>query len=66
MTESLKNAVRYSIALGRRWFRWMILSLTGLLLQLIIPIVTWSVINVTADVINFCVISLDTNQVSWE
>ena len=44
------------------------LSLSGLkawmLLQLFIPLITWSVINVTAEVNNFCLISLDTNRVS--
>ena len=36
------------------------------LLQLLIPQVTWSVVNVTADVKDFRLISLDTNRVSRE
>ena len=37
-----------------------------MLLQLLIPLITWSVVNVSADVINFHLISLDTSLVSWE
>ena len=52
--ESLKSAVRYSILLDPRCFRWKMLSLSGpnarVLLQLFIPLVTWSVVNVTAEV----------------
>ena len=63
MIESLKSAVRYSIALGPRCFRWKILSLSGpkarVLLHILIPLVTWSVVNVTADVKDFRLISLD-------
>ena len=44
------------------------LTLSGpkalVLLQLLIPLVTWSVVNVTAEVNNICLVSLDTNQVS--
>ena len=47
VTESLKSAVRYSIPLDPRCFRWKMLSLSGpkarVLLQLLIPLVTWSV-----------------------
>ena len=54
VTESLKSAVRYLILLDPRCFRWKMLSLSGpkarLLLQLLIPLVTWSVENVTAEV----------------
>ena len=32
------------------------------LMQLIIPLLTWSVVNVTADINYF---SLDTSQISW-
>ena len=43
VTESLKSAVRYSIALGPRFFRLKILSLSGpkalVLLQFLIPVV---------------------------
>ena len=37
-----------------------------MLLQLFIPLVTWSVVNVTADVYDFRLISLDTSGVSRE
>ena len=46
------------------------LSLSGpnawVLLQLLIPLVTWSVVNVTAEVNDFRLISLDTNRISRE
>ena len=46
------------------------LSLSGpkarVLLLLLIPLVTWSVVNVTAGVKYFRLISLDTNRVSRE
>ena len=46
------------------------LSLFGpkarVLLQLLIPLVAWSVVNVTAEVKDFRLISLDTNRVSRE
>ena len=52
VTESLKSAVSYSIPLDASCFRWKMLSLSGpkarVLLQLLIPLVTWSVVNVTA------------------
>ena len=61
---------RFSIALGPRCFRWKMLSLSGtkarVLLQILIPIVTWSIVNVTAEVNYFCLISLDTNRVARE
>ena len=70
VTESLKSTVRYSIPLDPRCFRWKMLSLSGpkarVLLQLLIPLVTWSVVNVTAEVKYFRLISLDTNRVSRE
>ena len=70
VTESLKSAVRYSIALGPRFFRSKILSLSGpkalVLLQLLIPLMTWSVVNVTTDINDFRFISLDTIRVSRE
>ena len=70
VTVSLKSAVRYSIHLDPRCFRWKMLSLSGpkarVLLQLLIPLVTWSVVNVTAEVNDFRLISLDTNRVSRE
>ena len=49
---------------------WKMLSLSvpkaRVLLQLLIPLVTWSVVNVTAEVKDLCLISLDTNRVSRE
>ena len=46
------------------------LSLTGpkalVLLQLLIPLVTWSVVNITAEANGIHLISLDINQVSLE
>ena len=46
------------------------LSLSGpkarVLLQLLIPLVTWSVVNVTTEVKDFRLISLYTNRVSRE
>ena len=54
VTASLKSAVRYLINLDPRCFRWKMLRLSGpkarVLLQLLIPSVTWSVVNVTAEV----------------
>ena len=70
ITESLKSAVRYSIPLDPRCFRWRILSFSGpkvrMLLQLLIPFVTWSVVNISAEVNDFRLISLDNNPVSRE
>ena len=70
VTESVKNTVRYSIPLDPRCFRWKMLSLSGpkarVLLQLLIPLVTSSVVNVTDDVNDFRLFSLDTNRVSRE
>ena len=37
-----------------------------MLLQLLIPLVTWSVVNVSAEVNDFRLISLDTSRVSRE
>ena len=65
----IRSAAR-GIPLDPRCFRWKMLSLSGpkarVLLQLRIPLVTWSVVNVTADVNDFRLISLDTNRVSRE
>ena len=65
--ESLISAV---IALGPRFCRWKILSVSCqkvlVLLQLLIPLVAWSVVNVTADVNDFRLISLDASRVSRE
>ena len=35
-------------------------------LKLLILLITWSVMNVTADINDFRLISLDTSRVSWE
>ena len=55
--ESLNSAVRYSIPLDPRCFMWKMLNLSGpkarVLLQLLIPLVAWSVVNVTAEVNDF-------------
>ena len=44
------------------------MSLSGrkvrVLLQLLIPVVNWSIVNVTAEVNDFRLISLNTNRVS--
>ena len=52
MTERLKSAVMYSIALGPRFFKWMMLSLSVpnvlLFLQLLIALVTMSSVTVSA------------------
>ena len=70
VAESLKSAVRYSNALGPRFFRCKILSLSGpkglVLLQWLIPVISWYVMNVTADINDFRFISLDTSRVSRE
>ena len=69
VTESLKSAVRYSFPLDPRCFRWKMLSWPSSkarVVQPLIPLVTWSVVNVTAEVNNFRLISLDTNRVSRE
>ena len=70
VTESLKSVVRYSIPLDPRCFWWKMLSLSGpkarVLLQLLIPLVAWSVVNVTAEVKDFPLIFLDTNRVFRE
>ena len=59
--ESLKSVVRYSIPLDPRCFMWKMLRLFSpkarVLLQLLIPLVTWSVVNVTAEVNDFRLIS---------
>ena len=41
VTESLKSTAKHSIALDPRCFRWK--------MQILISLVTWSVVNVTAD-----------------
>ena len=64
VTESLKSAVRYSIPLDPRCFRWKMRMLSGpkarVLVQLLIPLVTWSLVNATSEVKDFRLISQDT------
>ena len=59
----------YSIALGPRFFKWKMLSLSGtnalLFLQLLIALVTMSAVKVSAIPIGFLLVSL-TNRVSLE
>ena len=66
VTERLKRAVMYSMALGPRFFKWKMLSLSGpkalLFLQLLIALLTRSVVNVRAK--DFLFVSLVTNRVS--
>ena len=70
LKESLKRAVRYSVALGPRFFKWKMLSRSGpkalLLLQLLIALVTIAVVNVGAVSCDFFLASLDTYRVSCE
>ena len=60
----------YSIALGPRYFKWKMLSLswpnTLLFLQLLIALLTRSVVNVCAISKDFLFVSLVTNRVSLE
>ena len=60
----------YSIALGPRFFKWKMLSLSGpnalLFIQLLIALVTMSVVKVSTISIGFLLISLVTNRVSLE
>ena len=62
VTEALKSALRYSIHLDPRCFTWNMLSLASpkarVFLQLLIHLVTWSVVNVTAEINDFRWISL--------
>ena len=58
----------YSIALGPKFFKWKMLSLSGpnalLFLQLLIALVTMSAVNVSAISIGSLLVSLVTNRVS--
>ena len=60
----------YSIALGPRFFKWTMLSLSGpnalLFLQLLIALVTMSVVKVSTIFIGFLLVSHVTNRVSLE
>ena len=70
MTERLKRAVIYSIALGPRFFKWEMLSLSGpnslLFPQLLIALITRFTVKVCAISIGFFLVSLVTNRVSLE
>ena len=60
----------YSIALGPRFFKWKMLSLSGpnavLFLQLLISLVTMSAVKVSAISIGFLLVSLISNRISLE
>ena len=60
----------YSIALGPRFLKWKMLSLSGpnalLFLQLLIALVTMSAVKVSAISIGFLLVSIVTNRVSLE
>ena len=60
----------YSMAIGLRCFKWKMLSLSGpkalLFLQLLIALLTRSVVNVCAISKDFLFVSLVTNRVSLE
>ena len=60
----------YSIALGTRFFKWKMPSLSGpndlLFLQLLITLVTMSAVKVSVISIGFLLVSLVTNRVSLE
>ena len=60
----------YSMALGPIFFKWEMLSLSGpnalLFLQLLIGLLTRSVVNVCAISMDFLFVSLVTNRVSLE
>ena len=60
----------YSMTLGPRCFKWKMLSLSGpkalLFLQLLIALLTRSVVNVYAISKDFLFVSLVTNRVSLE
>ena len=70
MTEKLKRVMIYSIALGPRFVKWQMLTLSGtnalLFLQLLIAVVTISAVNVSAISIGFLLVFLVTNRVSLE
>ena len=70
VAERLKSVVVYSIALGPRCFKWKMLSLSGpkalLFLQLLIALITRSVVNVHTISNGFLLVSLVTTPVSLE
>ena len=65
-----KRAMIYSMALGPRFFKWKMLSLSGPkalpFLQLLIALLTRSVVNVCAISMDLLFVSLVTNRVSLE
>ena len=69
-SERLNRAVMYSMALGPRCFNWNMLSLPGpkaiLFLQLLIALLTRSVVNLCAISKDFLFVSLVTNRVLLE
>ena len=70
VAERLKRTVMYSMALGPRYFKWKMLSLSGpkalLFLQLLIAFITRSVVNVRTISNGFLLVSLVTTLVSLE
>ena len=70
VTERLKRVVMYLMALGPRFFKWKMLSLSGpkalLFLHLLIDLLTRSVVSVCAISKDFLLVSFVTNWVSLE
>ena len=70
VTERVKKAVIYSIALGPRFIKGKMLSLSGtnalLFLLLLIALITRSAVNGCATSISFLLVSIVTNRVSLE
>ena len=64
LRESLESDVRCSVARGPRFFKWKMLRESGpytlLLLQLLIALVTWSLVNASASSRDICFTSFDT------
>ena len=65
-----RGAVMYSMALGPRFFKWKMLSLSGpkalLFIQLLIALLTRSVVNVCVISKDFLIVSLVTNRSSLQ
>ena len=66
LTEMLKRAVVYSIALGPRCFKWKMLSLSAKCLTVSIALITRSSVNVCVIFVDFLFVSLVTNWISLE
>ena len=64
LKESLYSAVRCSVARGPRIFKWKMLRESGpyalLLLQLLVTLVTWSLVNYSASSRDIRFTSIDT------